>query len=96
MQLFNRGYPEEFLSLYEKHCTSPLLMYQHLDAVKIYICLKQPEKAQNALLNYAKYGWIPIEWTDVKPVSMFVDYSFVPLFTKELFDAIYQTPVPRR
>lgn len=90
----NNGYPEDFLKIYSEHFTSPFLIYTHLEATKIYLYLKQEDKARDTLVNYAKYSWIPVESTDIKPLSMFVDYSFVPLFNKELFDIIYHLPVP--
>ena len=53
------------------------------------------EKASEALLNYARYGFIPVEWTDIKPMEIFYDYSFAPLFNKELLNNIYNLPVPQ-
>ena len=88
--------PEDYLMLYQDHCTAPELLNQHFSAAQIFLYLKQEDQAREALLNYARYGFIPVECTDVKPVSIFYDYSFVPLFNRELFDAIYMLPVSER
>ena len=89
-----RGRPEDYLKLYNEHCTSPELNNCHFAAAKICLYFGQEDKAREALLNYARYGFIPVEFTDVKPMEIFVDYSFAPLLTKELLDAIYDPPVP--
>ena len=95
VSVFSQCRPEDYLALYEKHYTSPKLNNCHFSAAQIYIFLKQEGKAREALVNYAKYGFIPIEWTDIKPMEIFYDYSFVPLFNKELFRIIYNLPVPQ-
>lgn len=95
LMIKDQGHPEDYIELYSKHFSAPQLLNDHFDAAKIYIYLKQEDKARESLINFARYGFIPIEWTDVKPMSIFVDYSFVPLFNKELFDIIYHLPVPQ-
>ena len=95
VSVFSRCRPEDYLALYEKHYTSPKFNNRHFSAAQIYIFLKQEEKAREALVNYARYCFIPIEWTDIKPMEIFYDYSFVPLFNKELLETIYNLPVPQ-
>ena len=88
--------PADYLELYHKHFAAPELTNSHFTAAKIYLSFRQEDQARDALLNYARCGFIPIEWTDVKPMAIFVDYSFVPLFTKEFLDTIYHLPVPKQ
>lgn len=86
--------PEDYLYLYEKHLCSPVLQYAHFRAAKIYLYLNQPEKASEALINYARYGFWPVEWSDVRPMAI-VDCPFLPLLTKDLLDRIYRIPFTR-
>ncbi len=83
--------PEDYLYLYEKLLCSPALQYAHFRAAKIHLYLNQPEKAREALLNYARYGFWPVEWSDVRPMAI-VDWPFIPLLDKELLDCIYRIP----
>lgn len=91
--IMDYGKTTDFIRLYEKHCKSSKLYYRnHLRAIHIYLYLQNFERAKEAASDYVKYGWIPIEWTDVMPVSLFDDYCFVPVFTKDLFSEIYSIP----
>lgn len=89
----DNGEPSDFVRLYEKHCKTSKLYYRyHIEAIKIYLYLGELDKARAAAVNYVKYGFIPIEWTDIMPLSVFDNYSFIPVFTKGLFNIIYNTP----
>lgn len=89
----DRGKTDDFIRLYEKHCqSSKLSESNHMVAIKIYMYLKEYERAKNAVVNCIKYTWYPIEYTDVMPLSIFYDYSFMELFTKELFEEIFHIP----
>ncbi|HAG14505.1 MAG TPA: hypothetical protein DCG49_11695 [Ruminococcus sp.] len=86
--------PEDYLAIYQKYCTSPQLRNAHFPAAAICLYLQQYDRAKEALLNFAKYGFTPIEWTDVKPMAIFFDYCVVPLFDNAFLERIDRLPVP--
>lgn len=91
--IYSSGSTEDFIRLYEKHCKSPKNSdFVHFDAARIYMYLGNNERAAQALCDYAEFVWYPIEFTDVKPVSILDGFDLFPLFTKDLFKKIYNIP----
>lgn len=87
------GKPEDITELYEADCKSTKLHYNaHLTAIRVYLYLNDPERAEEAAVDYVKYGWLPITETDIMPVSLFDDYCMTPMLTNELLSTLKNIP----
>ncbi|MBQ9604408.1 MAG: hypothetical protein IJR45_03240, partial [Firmicutes bacterium] len=85
--------PEDYIMVFEKLKKSKRLsMYQFLDAAMVYLYLGKKEKAEQTIVEIAKYKWIPIEETDVMPVPALSDLGAYELYTKDLFDKLAAVP----
>lgn len=82
----------EYIKYYERFADSvKLTEYTRFDAIKIYSYLDKPDKIREAVCDFYKYSWIPVEKTMVMPISIFTyDINIWSAFSKELFDYIYK------
>lgn len=94
--IYDMGTPEEFCRLYEKHCKSSKLYYlSHIRAIRVYQYLGDLPRAEEAALDYVRYGWMPIEHTDVMPLSLLDGYDIFSVLTKESLMQMYSIPKGR-
>ena len=84
---------EDYIKLYEMHPQSPDIRdRQRLTAIHAYAYLGDNEKAQQAVIDYWKFGWLPIERTDIMPLDLFPHNCDIwHLFTKDVFSEIYNS-----
>ena len=87
------GDPADFLKLYHRVAEMPQLSDDHhITAARIYKHLGDVAAAKAALLNWRRFGWLPVEATDILPMRLFTFFDLYPILSDQFLVQLRDCP----
>jgi len=78
------GDPADFLKLYHRVAEMPQLSDDHhITAARIYKHLGDVAAAKAAISNWRRFGWLPVEATDILPMRLFTFFDLYPILSDQ-------------